>query len=273
MPTTMSDIREWISRYDKKEYSHVVIVVDGFDHEDYPVPVKFEQDVKEVIREHSGNMQRVMEIYNLGMDIEKQINTDRAWNIGACPKPEIKKEHTRSSWALTWMSIALQYANHRSIDPATRHGCILVGEDNEPLSMGFNSFPADCEDDKLPLTRPEKYEVIVHSETNAIINSNSKRDLKGCTAYITGFPCPRCFGNMINAKVGKIIYGPIGSHQLRDSDMELIKQLNISAKTGKPKIEIVKYEDIADLDDLVESFNDTMDYIKSKMEQVMLING
>lgn len=270
MPTTMSDIREWLSRYNSKVFSHVLIVCDGFDHSDYPVAVQNDEDVKAQISEYNNvNMQRVMEVYNLSMDLEEQISGDRAWNDQPYIAPI--EEHKRSSWHLTWMSLALQYANHRSIDPATRHGCIFVSENNQPLSMGFNSFPADCEDDKLPLTRPEKYEVIVHSETNAIINS--KRDLEGCTAYITGCPCPRCFGNMINAKISKIIYGPIGSHQLRDSDMELIKQMNISAKTGKNKIEIVKYEDIADLDDLCNSFEDTKKYIKSKMEQVTLING
>ncbi len=280
MATTMNDIREWLNRYDSEEYSHVVIVCDTYDYGDYPVAVEIGVNVQNVITEYNNKeMQRVIEVYNLGMDLEEQINAGKVWNDQ--PYFEEKTmiitqtdEHReRSSWALTWMSIALQYANHRSMDPATRHGCILVGEDNEPLSMGFNSFPADCEDDKMPLTRPEKYDAIIHSETNAIINSNSKRDLKGCTAYITGFPCPRCFGNMINAKVSKIIYGPVGSHQLRDSDMELVKQLNISAKTGKNKIEIVKYEDIEDLDKLCGSFEQTKQYVESKIQQTNLING
>jgi dCMP deaminase len=276
MQTTVSKIREWLSLTDNTTHSHLLVVSDTFEYSEYPVDVENGKNVKDVIAEYNGkNMQRVMEVYNLNMDIEEQLAAGKVWNDQLYVAPV--KEHKRSSWHLTWMSIALQYANHRSMDPATRHGCIFVNDDNKLLSMGYNSFPRDCEDDKMPLTRPEKYEVIVHSETNAIINS--KRDLDGCTAYITGFPCPRCFGNMINAKVKKIIYGPIGSHQLRDSDMELIKQLNISAKSQKTdkrpvlKIEIVKYEDIADLDELCESFNETMEYTKSKMEQVMLING
>lgn len=271
--TTMSDIREWVTTYDSSKYSHVIIVCDTYDYEDYPVGIKIGEDIKQEVskRNDSGKMQKVMEVYNLSMDLEEQIQTGKVWNDQPYVKPIEKKEHVRSSWELTWMSIALQYANHRSIDPATRHGCIFVSENNKPLSMGFNSFPADCEDDKLPLTRPEKYEVIVHSETNAIILS--ERNLAGCTAYITGFPCPRCFGNMINAKVKTIIYGPIGSHQLRDSDMELIKQMNISAKTGKSKIEIIKFAHIVHLDDLCESYEDTKDYVQSKIEQTDLING
>lgn len=272
MPTTMNDIKEWIDRYDSSKYSHVVIVCDTYDYGDYPVSVDIGTDVKDVINEYNGKeMQRVIEVYNLSMDLEEQLGCHRVWNDQPYVEPKVEKEHVRSSWDITWMSMVLQYANHRSIDPATRHGCIFVGDNNEPLSMGFNSFPADCEDDKLPLTRPEKYEAIIHAETNSIINS--KRDLDGSTAYVTGFPCPRCFGNMINAKIKRIIYGAVGSHQLRDSDMELVRQLNISAKTGKSKIEIIKFADIADLDELCESYDDTKNYVKSKMEQVMLING
>jgi len=280
MTTTMNDIREWINRYDNNEYSHVIIACDSFDHSDYPVPIKIAENIQESISEYNNKpMQRVMEVYNLQMDIEEQLTGGRCWNDQPYVEPEEEamtivqtdEFRERSSWARTWMSLALQYANHRSVDPATRHGCIFVSENNQPLSMGFNSFPADCEDEKLPLTRPEKYEVIVHSETNAIINS--KRDLEGCTAYITGFPCPRCFGNMINAKIGKIIYGPIGSHQLRDSDMELIRQMNVSAKTGRPKIEIIKFEDIEDLDGLCDSFEQTRRYVESKIQQTDLING
>lgn len=278
MTTTMNDIKEWINRYDSSEYSHVLIVSDTFEHEEYPVPVKIGENVKTIISEYSGKeMQRVMEVYNLNMNITKQVTSSKVWNDQPYAKPEpaiAQEEDTdrgRSSWDLTWMSIASQYANLRSIDPATRHGCIFVSKNNKPLSMGFNSFPADCQDDKLPLTRPEKYEVIVHSETNAIINS--ERSLEGSTAYITGFPCPRCFGNMINAKIKKIIYGPIGSHQLSDSDMKLIKIMNISAKTGKPKIEIIKYADIENLDVLLNSFDKTKKYVESKIGRQDLING
>jgi dCMP deaminase len=272
----MNDIETWVNGADKTQVSHVLIVNDDFDNETYPVEVLIAEDVEERISDYNGrNMQRVMEVYNLGMDIEEQVaSLLKVWNDQPYEKQvECCSDecHERSSWALTWMSIALQYANHRSVDPATRHGCIFVSKNNKLLAMGYNSFPADCQDDKLPLTRPEKYEIIVHSETNAIINS--ERSLEGATAYITGFPCPRCFGNMINAKIKKIVYGPVGSHQLRDSDMKLIEQLNISAKSPVLKIKIVKFEDIEDLDKLCGSFEQTKQYVESKIQQTGLING
>jgi hypothetical protein len=146
MPTTMNDIREWLSNYDNSEVSHVLIVSDTFDYTEYPVPVKVGEDVKSIILDYnSKNMQRVMEVYNLGMDIEEQILSGRSWNDQQYSKPVEEKEmiiipnekqRERSSWALTWMSIALQYANHRSIDPATRHGSIFVNDVNQPISMG-----------------------------------------------------------------------------------------------------------------------------------------
>ena len=281
MTTTMNDIREWIERADKTKVSHVIIVSDTFKYDEYPVQVLVVEDISKRITEYNGkNMQRVMEVYNLSMDIEEQLQKHRCWNDQPYIVPVVKektsviekeKKHERKSWALTWMSIALQYANNRSVDPATRHGCIFVNDDNKVLSMGYNSFPRDCMDDKLPLTRPEKYEVIVHSETNAIINSECS--LTGATAYITGFPCPRCFSNMLNAKIKRIIYGPIGSHQLRDSDMQLIEQMNISAENLETKIEIIKFSDVEDLDELCDSYEETKGYVKSKIKQTNLING
>ena len=39
------------------------------------------EDVHERVRHiNGGNMQRVMEVYNLNMDMEKQINTHRCFN-------------------------------------------------------------------------------------------------------------------------------------------------------------------------------------------------
>ena len=277
MTTTMNDIKKWIKRVDATQVSHVLVVNDGYDNEAYPVEVLVVEDVTKRINDYNEKtMQRVLEVYNMQMDIEGQfVSDDKVWNDQPYVEPvtiaQADEHRERSSWSLTWMSIALQYANHRSMDPATRHGCIFVSENNKLLAMGYNSFPADCQDDKLPLTRPAKYEVIVHSETNAIINS--ERSLDGATAYITGFPCPRCFGNMINAKIKKIVYGPVGSYQLRDSDMELIQLMNISASTLKPKIKIVKFEDIEDLDKLCGSFEQTKQYVESKIEQTDLING
>jgi len=82
MATTKEDIRQWLERGIEIKATHVLVVVDTFDYEDYPVMVSESEDVKEVIKKYDGvNMQRIMEIYNLNQDIETQLNERRSYNI------------------------------------------------------------------------------------------------------------------------------------------------------------------------------------------------
>ena len=177
----------------------------------------------------------------------------------------------RIDWETLWMTMALTVAQ-RSIDPSTKHGCIIVDSKNRLISMGYNSFPRQCIEESLPLTRPEKYSVIIHSETNAIINAGDRK-LEGSTIYVTGYPCPNCFGNMLNAGISKIIYGPIGSHCLDKEDIILIQKLNINSETLENKIQMVKYEEIADLIQIKEFLGQVEKYTDEKINRKDLING
>ena len=49
-----------------------------------------------------------------------------------------------------------------------------------------------------------KYAYVCHSELNAILNS--KVDLKGCTLYVTLFPCNECAKAVVQAGIKKVIY-------------------------------------------------------------------
>lgn len=78
--TTKADIKRWFKRGEEQRATHMIVVCDTFDHEDYPVFVSEEEDVHEVESKYSGkNMQRVMEVYNLNTPIEEQIHLDRAF--------------------------------------------------------------------------------------------------------------------------------------------------------------------------------------------------
>lgn len=82
MGTTREDIRSWLERAKQNGATHLIVVCDTYDHEDYPVEVKPGQDARKVYNDHNGpNMQRCMEIYNLSMDIEKQLLEHRAHNF------------------------------------------------------------------------------------------------------------------------------------------------------------------------------------------------
>jgi len=78
--TSRSDIERWLQRA-KPKHTHMIVVCDSFSYEDYPVFVSNDKDVREVSQKYNEkNMQRIMEVYNLGMDIESQLNERRAFN-------------------------------------------------------------------------------------------------------------------------------------------------------------------------------------------------
>ena len=78
MGTTKDDIREWFQSGLRQEATHLIVVCDTFEWDDYPVYVFPGQDVKEKESEYDGkDMQKIMEVYNLSMDMEEQINGDR----------------------------------------------------------------------------------------------------------------------------------------------------------------------------------------------------
>jgi len=108
----------------------------------------------------------------------------------------------------------------------TKHGCVIVLDD-KIIATGYNGFPKNLQDDKLPLTRPEKYKFIIHSEINAIYNST--QPLIGATAYVTGECCFNCFMSLYQAGIERIVcLNKHGSHIISNEDREH-KQMLIDA--------------------------------------------
>ena len=95
----------------------------------------------------------------------------------------------RPSWDQYFMGMA-HYASIRSHDSETRVGCVLVNTLHHVVGMGYNGFPAQCNDAVLPTFRPEKYPFMVHAEENAVSNMIVKPD--EAEAYITHKPCHKC---------------------------------------------------------------------------------
>ncbi len=82
MTATKSDIQGWFERGVAKGASHMIVVCDTFDHDDYPVFVEPDEDVRGKIDEYSGkNMQRVMEVYRLSDDMGEQLSEHRVYRV------------------------------------------------------------------------------------------------------------------------------------------------------------------------------------------------
>ena len=130
-----------------------------------------------------------------------------------------------------WDRRFLELAEHISgwsKDPSTKVGCVVVGEDREVRSTGFNGFPRGIADDEERLTdREQKYPLICHAEENAIMHAaRVGLSLKGCTLYVTWPPCTRCARSLIQAGVVEIV-NPQGCEipERWQSDFEISGQM------------------------------------------------
>lgn len=74
-------IKRWLHEAKKEKATHMLVVCDTFSHEDYPVNITMNEDLNAEMKRYNGiNMQRIMEVYDLRMDINKQLGEDRAYN-------------------------------------------------------------------------------------------------------------------------------------------------------------------------------------------------
>lgn len=81
MAASYEEIKTWFQEGAKDpKNTHMIIVCDTFDYDDYPVYVKKTEDVHEVEEARNRkSMQRVMEVYNLQNDMEEQLSRSRCF--------------------------------------------------------------------------------------------------------------------------------------------------------------------------------------------------
>ena len=115
---------------------------------------------------------------------------------------------------MTWDELFILQATviaQKSKDPSTKVGCVIVGDDNAILSMGFNGFPRGVDEhNSARWKRPEKYNWVEHAERNAIYNAARHGiNLFGARAYLNWEPkpCADCTRALIQAGIKEII-GP-----------------------------------------------------------------
>ena len=110
-------------------------------------------------------------------------------------------------WDLRFIDLA-KHISEWSKDPSTKVGCVIVGEDREIRSTGFNGFPRGIDDTSERLEyRSQKYPMICHAEENAIMHAaRIGVYLKGTMAYVTWPPCSRCSRSLIQAGISEIVY-------------------------------------------------------------------
>ena len=147
-------------------------------------------------------------------------------------------EGMSAKWDQRFLKLA-EHISGWSKDPSTKVGCVVVGEDREIRSTGFNGCPRGIADDIARLEdREQKYPLICHAEENAIMHAaRIGMSLKDCTAYVTWPPCTRCARSLIQAGISTIVYPKnieIPDRWMEDFNLSLnmLKEANISLKTG-----------------------------------------
>ncbi|MGE5546094.1 MAG: deoxycytidylate deaminase [Solirubrobacterales bacterium] len=110
---------------------------------------------------------------------------------------------------MNWREYFMGFARHaaaKSKDPSTQVGAVVIGPDGEIRATGFNGLPRGVADLPERMERPAKYLWTSHAEENLVAHAARVGvSLKGCTVYVTHFPCSRCARSLIQAGISAVV--------------------------------------------------------------------
>jgi tRNA(adenine34) deaminase len=98
---------------------------------------------------------------------------------------------------LRWMSVALGEADEAASVGEVPVGCVLVSADGVELARGQNK--------RETLNDPTAHAELV--AVRAAAERLGSWRLDGVVAYVTLEPCPMCAGALVNARIGRLVYG------------------------------------------------------------------
>ena len=109
-------------------------------------------------------------------------------------------------WHYRFMEVATLISSW-SKDNSTKTGAVVVGPDREIRATGYNGPVRGVDDDvDERYERPTKYDFFEHAERNAIYNAClCGTSLKGCTIYVTHFPCTDCARAIIQSGIKQVV--------------------------------------------------------------------
>ena len=118
-------------------------------------------------------------------------------------------DKAKLTWDEYFMAMA-KLSALRSKDPNTKVGACIVDPDHKVVSNGYNGMPRGIDETKVSWNKGEgldsKYLYVCHAEFNAILNTRNGSALKGCTLYVTLFPCNECAKAIIQTGIKEVVY-------------------------------------------------------------------
>ena len=148
------------------------------------------------------------------------------------------------NWDDYFMSMAYLVAS-KSKDERTHIGAVIVGNNNEVKSTGYNSFVRGLNDNVLERQKkPEKYFWFEHAERNAIYNATLiGTSLKGCKMYTNGISCMDCARGIVQSGILEIIIDEEWEKSNQGKDLEhskrtlqMFNEVGIKIKYWKGKL-------------------------------------
>jgi dCMP deaminase len=122
-------------------------------------------------------------------------------------------------WDIYFLQMA-DVVSRRSKDPSTQHGAVLVDEHRRVISTGYNGGCRKIDDNLIDWSRPSKYSYVLHAEENSLWTADRK-DLDGCSIYVTGPPCSRCMLRIAHSGITRVVYGPRSSQCVDEKDWQI----------------------------------------------------
>jgi dCMP deaminase len=113
------------------------------------------------------------------------------------------KSNFKKGWTQKFIDM-IRVVKSWSKDPSTKVGALIVGDQHQILSTGYNGFPRGVDDEVVSrYERPDKYKWTEHAERNAIYNY-CRQFLKGTTIYLEWYPCSDCARAIIQCGISAI---------------------------------------------------------------------
>lgn len=141
----------------------------------------------------------------------------------------------KPSWTDYFLGLA-KVVSQRSHDIHTQHGCVITDKKHRILGVGYNGFPRQLDDSMLPITRPEKYDWIIHAERNALSNCIVRPD--DGVAYVTGQCCNDCIMALWQEGITQVIMTKTHGTYLFDEKAK--NRFDTFVKMSNMKIEYIE---------------------------------
>ena len=114
-------------------------------------------------------------------------------------------EERKLQYDQTYMNMAIVLSG-LSYAKRSKVGCIIVSEDNQIISQGFNGMPKgfdNCCENYVLTTKKE----VLHAETNAIAKcAKWCTSTENATIYVTLSPCIDCAKMIVQTEISRLVY-------------------------------------------------------------------